>query len=62
MSGIVPKIKKLAKLNGLTVKELAARAGVGETSIYRWDKNEPSIRSLKKVAAVLEVDYKVLLP
>lgn len=62
MAKIVSKVKKLAKMEGLTIKELASQAGIGETSIYRWDKHEPSISTLKKVANVLGVDYKILLP
>lgn len=62
MAEIVSKVKKLAKMEGLTIKELASQAGIGETSIYRWDEHEPSISTLKKVANVLGVDYKILLP
>ena len=62
MAEIVSKVKKLAKMEGLTIKELASQAGIGETSIYRWDEHEPSISTLKKLANVLGVDYKILLP
>lgn len=62
MAKIVSKVKKLAKMEGLTIKELASQAGIGETSIYRWDEHEPSISTLKKVANVLGIDYKILLP
>lgn len=56
------RIKKLSALKGMTIKELGVKAGIGENSIYRWAHIEPSISSLKKVAKVLEVDYKLLLP
>ncbi|MFR0570452.1 helix-turn-helix domain-containing protein [Ligilactobacillus salivarius] len=62
MDDVLNKIKKLSAIKGITIKELGLKAGVGENSIYRWAYSEPSISSLKKVAKVLEVDYKLLLP
>lgn len=46
-----------------SIKEaLEIMAGVGETSIYKWEKHDPNLGSVKKVAKYLGVDYKILLP
>lgn len=62
MDSVVKRIKFLAQVNNMTLKELGIKSGVGETSIYRWDRQQPTIRSLQKVAEVLNVDYRKLLP
>lgn len=55
----VERIKKLAKDRGLTLQQVAEKAGIGINSIYRWNKVTPSSRSLEKVAKVFNVtpDY-----
>lgn len=55
----VERIKKLAKERGLTLQQVAEKAGIGVNSIYRWNKVTPSSNSLEKVAKVLNVtpDY-----
>lgn len=35
---------------------------MNENAIYRWSTNKPKISTLRKVADVLGIDYKVLLP
>lgn len=62
MNEIVENIQRLAKEQDKSVKEIALQSGVGENSIYRWKNSEPKISTLKKVAKVLGVDYKLLLP
>lgn len=62
MNSLFKNIQQLAKAQGKTIKDVAHEAGVGENAIYRWNKNEPKISTLRKVADVLGVDYKVLLP
>lgn len=59
---MVDKIETLAKANGKTLKEIGKESGVGENAIYRWRYQVPRFATLKKVADVLNVDYKVLLP
>lgn len=62
MDSVLSRIKKLSAMKGLTIKDLGLKAGIGENSIYRWGYSDPSLTSLKKVAKILEVDYKLLLP
>ena len=59
---LVKTIQQLAKAQGKNIKDVAREAGVGENAIYRWSTNEPKISTLRKVADVLGIDYKVLLP
>ena len=59
---LVNTIKQLGRLKGKTIKEIGEESGVGANTIYRWDKVEPKISTLKKVADYLDVDYKALLP
>lgn len=55
-------IKALGKMRNESLKEIGKKSGVGENTIYRWEKHEPKISTLKKVADYLNVDYKSLLP
>lgn len=55
-------IEQLAKSQGMSLKDVGRESGVGENAIYRWNKVPPKITTLIKVAKVLGVDYKLLLP
>lgn len=62
MNELVKNIQQLAEAQGKTIKDVAREACVGENAIYRWSTTEPKISTLRKVADVLGIDYKVLLP
>lgn len=53
---VYENIQEIAKDHGLSIKDVAKKAGIGENSIYRWQKKAPSITSLNKIAAALNVD------
>lgn len=53
---IYENIKEIAEEHGMTIKDVAIKAGIGENSIYRWQNSSPSTSSLKKVALALHVD------
>lgn len=53
---IYSNIKEIAEEHGLSIKDVANKANIGENSIYRWDKSTPSVKSLQKVADALHVD------
>lgn len=57
---IYDNIKEIAKEHGLSIKEVALKADIGENSIYRWQTKSPSTASLKKVAKALNVDIEDL--
>ena len=51
------KIKKLRKNKGVTQRELAARLGISEQAISKWEKNlsNPSTKNLLQIAKIFEV-------
>lgn len=57
-------IRRLRKEQGLTLSELAERAGIAKSYLSNIERNinqNPSIQVLEKIAAVLHVDIHVLL-
>ena len=58
---IFANIKKIALEKNLTVKKIGKESGVGENAIYRWDKQNPNLSSLKKVSNYLNVSVDELL-
>lgn len=59
---VASKVKEIAQAKKIPLYQLGRESGVGENAIYRWDKQTPTISTLKKVAKYLDVDYKILLP
>lgn len=58
---IVANIKKIASEKNLTIKQIGKESGVGENAIYRWDKQNPNLSSLKKVSNYLDIPIDELL-
>ena len=52
---VLNRIREISKDRGLTLKEVARKAGIGENSIYKWKTTSPSTKSLEKVAKALGV-------
>ena len=50
---LLSRIKEISNQKGMSIKEVAIKAGIGENTIYRWKKSKPSISSLTKVAQAL---------
>lgn len=55
------KYQKDCVRKNLTVKKIGKESGVGENAIYRWDKQNPNLSSLKKVSNYLNVSVDELL-
>lgn len=55
------RIKLLAKQRDITLKELSNKVGIGENSLYRWDKTSPHSDKLQKVADFFDVSTDYLL-
>lgn len=53
---LLTRIKEISEERGLSLKEVAIKAGIGENSIYRWRYSKPSVKSLSKIAAALNID------
>ena len=52
---IVDRIKDAASRNGLTIPQIERELGFGNRTIYRWDKNSPSMDKVILVANLLNV-------
>ncbi|MDD9138357.1 transcriptional regulator [Fructobacillus sp. CRL 2054] len=58
---LLENTKKVAKLRGRSLSNVALQAGLSEKAIYLWDKNSPRSETLQKVADVLDVSTDYLL-
>lgn len=58
---LIKNVEALSKQKGKSIRQVGINSVIGETSIYRWDKNEPKLSTIMKVANYLGVDYKTLL-
>lgn len=58
---IYEQVKTLAQERGLSLQTLAIKAGMGINSIYSWQKKDPSISRLTKVAEILNVSVDSLI-
>ncbi|GIC69606.1 helix-turn-helix domain-containing protein [Fructobacillus tropaeoli] len=58
---LLDRVKEVSKSRGLSLKEVALKANIGENSIYAWKNREPSVAILQKVADVLNVSTDYLL-
>lgn len=58
---VFDRIKYIANLKGVNLKDLAVKAGLSENAIYSWKKKTPRMDSLKAVASILNVSVDYLL-
>lgn len=58
---MLEKVKKLAESKGLSIAALENKAEIGNGTISRWDKSKPNLKTLEKIAIVLEVPITDLL-
>lgn len=58
---VFERVKKVADDRGLSLQEVATKAGLGLNSIYGWKKKDPSISRITEVAKVLDVSVDYLL-
>lgn len=58
---MVHNIKEKCKQQGISLNELERRAGLRTQTIYKWDKNEPSVTKAYKVAKILNTTIEELL-
>ena len=55
-------IKKISKSKGLSLQEVAKKAGLSRNLIYQYNgKTEPTMETLRKIAKVLDVKPEKLL-
>lgn len=48
-------IKKLCRLKGISVQQLEAECGFGKSTLYRWDRVQPSLDKVMRVAKYFNV-------
>lgn len=58
---VYERTRNYAKEHGLSLQEVAQKAGLGINSIYRWKNSVPSTDKLQAVADVLHVSVDYLL-
>lgn len=55
------RTKQLADLQGLSLSQLALKAGLSEKTLYRWRTGNPKFETIAQVAQALNVPTNVLL-
>lgn len=58
---IYENVVAYAEKRGLSLRQVEIRAGLGNGTISKWKVSEPSVKSVKAVAAVLNVAVSTLL-
>ena len=58
---IVERIKSVASKQGYTLAELEQKLGFGVRTIYKWDKNAPSVEKVLAVANFLNISLSWLI-
>ena len=58
---IYDKIKEICKQKGVSPYSIEKKAGLGNGAITKWNDFSPTVKNLKAVADVLEVDISELL-
>lgn len=58
---ISKKIRQLCLERGISVRQLEKAVGIGNGSVLRWEKQEPSAKNLQKVADYFGVSTYYLL-
>lgn len=58
---LLSRTKEISKKRGLSLDDLAIKAGLSSKSIYQWDRSSPKSENLDKVADVLHVSTDYLL-
>ena len=58
---LVENIKKACSMNNITIRELERRAGLPEHSIYKWNRNIPSVDRVARVADILKTTVEQLI-
>ena len=55
------RIKEVAKSKGISITDLADRLGIKQVTLSRTINGNPTIETLRKIAAVLDCDVRELI-
>ena len=58
---IYSNVKAVCKSKGISVMKLETELGFARSSIYKWNKHQPGIEKVQKVADYLGVSMEYLL-
>lgn len=58
---IVERIRRVASEKNMTLTDVGRETGIGQTAIYRWNKTNPSLSNVQKVADLLNVSIDFLV-
>jgi transcriptional regulator with XRE-family HTH domain len=58
---VYDNVKDLCEEKGLSIYELEVKSGLANATIGKWRKSTPTLDSLRKVAAVLQVSIEKLI-
>ena len=58
---IYSNVKAVCKSKGISIMKLETELGFARSSVYKWDKHQPGIEKIKKVADYLGVSMEYLL-
>lgn len=47
---IFDNVRKRCKARGVSIAVVEAAAGIGKNVIYKWQRNDPSLKNIKAVA------------
>lgn len=61
MKVLYEKIKKLADDRGVSINQIESNLGFSRGSIYKWDKNVPSVFKIKQVADYFDITVDSLI-
>lgn len=61
MKVLYEKIKKLADDRGVSINQIESDLGFSRGSIYKWDKNVPSVFKIKQVADYFGITIDLLI-
>lgn len=61
MKVLYEKIKKLADDRGVSINQIESDLGFSRGSIYKWDKNVPSVFKIKQVADYFDITVDSLI-
>lgn len=58
---VYENVEQLCKEKGISICQLESRSGLANATIGKWRKSTPTLDSLRKVAAVLNVSIEKLI-
>lgn len=58
---LLENVREQSRAKGITIAELEKEAGLAENTIYKWDKVNPSVDKVQRVAMALETTIDELL-